>query len=387
MKIMLYFWEQEISNEILSVASFLSDFNYQFVLTPLIRVKDKAFYEDSLVQLSNKAKNVSVDPVYLKSANSSFSNLLKLNTVMADFFSIRKVVKRSKPDVIVCFYLSHAYPLVLMKPQLKFSLCTVAMGSDVNLENGLLQKKARKYVYNNSDLIFTRSWLLKEKVEEEHACNAIVNPSSTSTLFFKPFEEKTAMREKWDINPTDKVVLTVCRLDKNKGVDVLLKSIAALATMNITLLVVGEGEEKTALQALSSSLGLGENVVFLGQRNKQELLELYNLSDVFALASYSEGLPRVLLEAMACGCVPVATNVGSVGSLISDGITGFIIEPGSEAELREAIIKVFSMSTEHLQTMQDNARKVVLEGFDSRRVWGSMIEKIDACFSETVVTC
>ena len=300
MKIMFFCWAHEIEIELRYATKYLSQIQQQFVFAPLIRLEDKPKYEEIILKLSESDGNITIAPVYLKSPDSKFSNLLNPNIFIRDFLSISKVIKRSKPDVIVCFYISHAYPLALLKRRFKFSLCTVAMGSDVNLENSRIQKMARKFIYRNCDLIFARSWKLKEKIEEEHDCNVIVNPSSTDTSFFKPLDSKAELREKWNINSNEHVILTVCRLDKNKAVDVLLKAISTLKNNNVRVLVAGDGVERKALEELSSTLGLQKKVTFLGSKNRSELLELYNLSDVFTLSSYAEGLPRVVLDVVVC---------------------------------------------------------------------------------------
>ena len=378
MKIMLFCWAQEIPNEILHVAKYFSEFEHQFILTPLIRFKDKIIYSEDLLKLSGTSENVTVAPVYLKSPNSNFSNLLNPKMLISDFLSIRKVIKYSKPDVIVCFYISHAYPLALLKKFFNFSLCAVAMGSDVNLDNGFLQKIFKKFVYRNSDLIFARSWKLKDKIEEEHNCNVIVNPSSIDTSFFKPLDSKARLKEKWHIDANAKIILTVSRLDKNKAVDVLLKSLGNSKKGNIRVLVVGEGEERKTLEELSYALGLQQQVTFMGLRSKIELLELYNIADLFVLSSYSEGLPRVLLEAMACGCISVATDVGSVNAVVVNGRNGFTIEPGNYLQLSEKAEIVLSMSEKQLRLMQTRARQSVVDNFESKKVWQSMIDSIIA---------
>jgi glycosyltransferase involved in cell wall biosynthesis len=376
MKIMLFCWAQEIPNEIINVAKYLLEFQHQFILTPLIRSKDKATYGETLSKLAGTGKNIVVAPVYLKSPNSNFSNLLNPNVLFRDFLSIQKVIKNTKPDVIVCFYLLHAYPLAFLKKLSYFSLCPVAMGSDVNLDNGFFQKLAKNFIYRNSDLIFARSWTLKDKIKEEHNCNVIVNPSSTDTSFFKPLNSKAKLKEKWGINPNCKVILTVCRLDKNKGVDIVLKSIGKFEYKNVKLLVVGDGVEREALEKLSYALELNEKVGFMGLRDKMELLEFYNLSDVFVLASYAEGLPRVLLEAMACGCVPVVTNVGSVSAVVADGDTGFTIESGNYLELAEKAKKVLLMPEDQLRLMQIRGRQSVIVNFDTKKMWQSMLDSL-----------
>jgi glycosyltransferase involved in cell wall biosynthesis len=376
MKIMIFCWEQEISNEILQVAKFFENFNQDFILSPLIRIKDKPDYQEALSKLSKIAKNITVAPIYLKSANSHFSNLLNPNIFLNDFLSIQKVIKTTKPNVVICFYISHAYPLMLLTFFDNFSLCTVAMGSDVYLDNSCFQRAARKFVYQKSIAIFARSRKLKEKINEEYPGEVIVNPSSTDTSFFRPLVNKSILKAKWKLNSSDKVILTVCRLDKNKGVDVLLRALKLLDSNHFKLIIVGDGVEKPALKALSSSLGLVDKVSFMGVRSKTELLELYNLADVFALASYSEGLPRVLLEAMACQCIPITTDVGSVGDVVANNRNGFLTNAGCVDELKDKIELAFSLPEKQVALIKTAARQNVVEKFDSQKIWKEMIDKL-----------
>jgi glycosyltransferase involved in cell wall biosynthesis len=254
------------------------------------------------------------------------------------------------------------------------------MGSDVNLDTSFLQKIARKVAYESSDLIFARSWKLKDRIEEEHKCAVIVNPSSTDISFFRPLDAKAELRKKWGINETDHVVLTVCRLDKNKAVDILLKAIHLADQENLRLLVVGNGVEREALKEQAASLGISSKVAFLGPRNRDELLELYNLSDLFALASYAEGLPRVVIEAMACGCIPVATSVGSVPAVVKNGFNGFLVAPGNYEELAGKIMEATAYPAEKIALMQRRACSTVADEFDSRKTTKQMIDSINALF-------
>jgi glycosyltransferase involved in cell wall biosynthesis len=176
------------------------------------------------------------------------------------------------------------------------------------------------------------------------------------------------------------VILTVCRLDKNKGVDVLIKSLGMLNSNDVNLLIVGEGVEQKALKELSSALGVQKNVTFLGFRNRKELLELYNLADLFALASYSEGLPRVLIEAMACGCVPIATSVGDVAAVVVDGFNGFTVNPGDYEKFAERIKEILSLSEEKIKLIQSRARRTVTDDFDSRKVIKKMVDSINSLY-------
>jgi glycosyltransferase involved in cell wall biosynthesis len=101
------------------------------------------------------------------------------------------------------------------------------------------------------------------------------------------------------------------------------------------LWVAGEGGEVARLRALAAELGAGERVRLSGYHS--DLRQLYEALDVFALSSHREGLPNVLLEAMALEVPVVATRVAGVPSLLRDGENGLLVEPGDEEGLARAI--------------------------------------------------
>jgi glycosyltransferase involved in cell wall biosynthesis len=367
--------------ELLHLVKHLARYPEHFVIAPLVPFKDRMNYEEPMSEIGNVSRNITVAPVCLRSPDSRFTNLLNPNILLRDFISIFKVVTRSKPDVIVCFYLLHAYPLILLKKLRKFSLCVVAMGSDVLLENSLAQRLAKKSVYRNCDLIFARSWKLKESIEKECGSRVTVIPSAADVSFFRPLDSRKELRRKWRVKPSSHVILTVCRLDKNKGVDILIRSLRVLNSNDVDLLIAGDGAELEALEELSSTLGIRKNVTFLGFRKREELLELYNLADAFALASYSEGLPRVLIEAMACECIPIVTDVGDAAAVVKDGLNGFLVDPGDYQKFAERIKEILALSENKKEFIRNKARRAVMNDFDSVKLTERMIDSIHALYS------
>lgn len=381
MKIMLLCVTDQLRVEIVRLAPYLAQLPHNFTLSPFVRSRDRETYNSAVSQLNHANKNISTDPVYLKSSNMSFINILNPSVLFNDFRSIFNIIKRVKPDVVVCYYVLHAYPLVVLKKIFKFSLCVVAMGSDINLDNSPLQRLIKKLILRNSDLIFAYSWTLKDKIEKEYDRSTIVIPSSTDPSFFRPLGSKTQLRLKWGIQPEKRVILNVSRFHKLKTVDLIIRSLPKLDSKDVDLLLVGDGGERKSLEQLSISLGLQKRVTFLGFRNRKELLELYNIADVFAMVSYSEGLPRVLIEAMACGCIPIVTKVGSMPAVVSDGFNGFVINPGDLEKFVERVDEVFSFSEEKRKLMQTRAREAVEADFDSRKLIKSMVDKISDLYS------
>jgi glycosyltransferase involved in cell wall biosynthesis len=385
MKVMLFIWGQEMKVNVARWAPIIPQLPQEFIITPFIRSTEKTKYNEIISKLQQNYKKISIFPVYLKSPDSRFRNLLNPYIMLNDFSSIFRILLRSRPDVIVCFNLTHAYPLVILKRILKFLLFGYAMGDDVNVTLGLFHRVAKQFVYRECDMIFAVAHDLKKKIEKVQSCNVAVIPHGVDPEFFKPLNSKAVLRQKWGIKPEDIVVLTVCRLDKNKGVDVLIKALRILDSNKASdrafkLLISGEGAERKALEELSSALGVLGNVTFLGFRDTEELLELYNLADLFALASYSEGLPKALLEAMACGCIPIVTAVGDVETVVVDGFNGYTVNPRGPEEFSEKIRKWMSHSADELKLMQSRARQAITDDFDTRKQIKTMTDIIDTVY-------
>ena len=139
------------------------------------------------------------------------------------------------------------------------------------------------------------------------------------------------------LSPGRLVVGAVGRLSEEKGFDVLLRAVEDLVRdgLDVHLLIAGEGDDRPRLEALVRELGLGGRVGLLGYRSDTSLL--YQAMDVFALSSYREGLPNVVLEAMALEVPVAATRVAGVPRLIEDGDNGLLVEPGDRAGLAKAL--------------------------------------------------
>lgn len=126
------------------------------------------------------------------------------------------------------------------------------------------------------------------------------------------------------------VWLTVGNLVELKGTHLVVEALAAVP--DATLLIVGDGPQAPRLRALVARLGLGARVRFLGTVKHDDLCAYYNAADVMMLASSREGMPNVVLEAMACGTPVVATAVGGTPELIRAPECGQLMgEPSARA--------------------------------------------------------
>jgi glycosyltransferase involved in cell wall biosynthesis len=138
--------------------------------------------------------------------------------------------------------------------------------------------------------------------------------------------------------PADAFVLgVVARLSPQKAHGVLLRAVATLAPTRpgLRLVVVGDGEERAALEALAAELGLTDRTLFAGVR--RDVPGLLPAFDVSCLSSVHEGVPLTVLESMAAGLPVVATAVGALSDLVTDGVEGFLVPSGDHLALADRL--------------------------------------------------
>jgi glycosyltransferase involved in cell wall biosynthesis len=111
---------------------------------------------------------------------------------------------------------------------------------------------------------------------------------------------------------------------------VLLEAVAELAKARpeVRLVVAGDGPDRAKLEARAKRLGLAPRVEFRGYQSQAQVRELLRHTDVFAMASFAEGVPVVLMEAMAAGVPVIATRIAGVPELVEDGANGYLVSPG-----------------------------------------------------------
>ncbi len=155
-------------------------------------------------------------------------------------------------------------------------------------------------------------------------------------------EDAAELRTDLRLLPEARVILSVGRLSREKGHRDLIAAFAELLDQmkdsELRLVLVGDGPERANLEQQAREFDLQDQIVFAGHRDDAK--RFYGLASVFALPSYSEGTPNVLLEAMAAGVPVVATRVGGIPELAIDGTNALLVRPSNSSELANALRKV-----------------------------------------------
>jgi glycosyltransferase involved in cell wall biosynthesis len=160
-------------------------------------------------------------------------------------------------------------------------------------------------------------------------------------------------------------VLSVGRLIDLKGHALLLEAMAVARAEGVRarLTIVGDGSTRHALEAHAARLGLVDEVTFAGAVGQDEIAGFYADTDIFCLASFAEGVPVVLMEAMAMEIAVIATRIAGIPELVEDGVSGLVVAPGS-ADRLAAALRTLAYDPALRRAMGRAGRAKVLAEFD-----------------------
>lgn len=190
---------------------------------------------------------------------------------------------------------------------------------------------------------------------------------------------KDNKKKELGIDPSSPVIGLGVRLTQQKGITYLLKAMTSIisAFPDITLLIAGQGESESELKNEAKELGVDKNIRFIGPR--MDMPEILKILDLYVLPSIFEGLPMVLLEAMAAGCPIVATDVGGNSMAVIDGKTGVLVETKRPQLLADAIIRLLNDPE-----LRDEYAKNAYERFKAEFTVATMTTRYENLYSEAL---
>ncbi|MFA5145950.1 MAG: glycosyltransferase [Candidatus Omnitrophota bacterium] len=214
-----------------------------------------------------------------------------------------------------------------------------------------------------------RSGINSKKIEVVY--NAI------ETERFDTGANKEKMRGELSIRQDEFVIGNIARFYENKDHQTLLRAFKLVLEKipNVYLLLIGDGPLKYKIESFAGELKIPARIKFLG--NRRDIPQLLKMMDLFVLSSKREGLPIVLLEAMASGLPIVATDVDGNGELVLHEETGFVVPPADPKELSAAIL--------NLLTDRSKAKRMAARGKERVKnhfTFNSMVEKYEKIYEE-----
>ena len=199
-------------------------------------------------------------------------------------------------------------------------------------------------------------------------------PTSVDTELFSPQQNLKLLKRKYNLQ--DKMTYFVCvgRLARVKGIDFLIDSLQYFHKQfgTATLLLIGEGEKREALEKYVHKKNLEQFVRFFGNRLPEEVSDIVNCADLCVIGSTFEGFSCAMVEQIACGKPLVSTDVSGASEIIEEGVNGFIVKDRYPAAFALAMNKALN-----LQGAGERSRKIALNKYSENVVWNTFVNLME----------
>jgi colanic acid/amylovoran biosynthesis glycosyltransferase len=193
-------------------------------------------------------------------------------------------------------------------------------------------------------------WRLDLKIQEARFVICISHYCRSQAMFFSPMAQWDKLKivhcgvdpHRYPVithRPNSKQILYIGRLSAAKGVPILLQALAKVVVTHpdATLTIVGDGPDRQTLETLARELEITSYLKFVGYQSQDAVCNYLQNSDVFILPSFAEGLPVVLMEALATGVPVIATAIAAVSELVENGLNGYVVPPGAVEPLAQRL--------------------------------------------------
>jgi glycosyltransferase involved in cell wall biosynthesis len=292
------------------------------------------------------------------------------------FLEVAKIFRREKIDII---HTHNTHPLI----DGVMASCLSKVKTIVHTDHARQFPDKKRYMFAemcSSLLVYkvvgvsdhTVNSLRKyEKIPSKKLCT-ILNGIDGCKYVFKI--DKIKKRHELGIKNNGPIIGLCVRITEQKGIEYLLQAMIDIIRVypQISLVIGGDGVLLYRLKEMAKRLGIDQNVFFIGFR--LDIPDLLKLFDLYVLPSLWEGLPMVLLEAMAAGCPIVATNVGGNHQAVVNKYNGILVEPRNPRSLADAIL--FLLSQPETRKAYANNGQMLFKKFFSAEVMAKRYENL-----------
>ncbi|MCX7796203.1 MAG: glycosyltransferase family 4 protein [bacterium] len=331
-------------------------------------------YLDELIVVSDIVDSTSQDFKIYKAWTMKIPKLYGITKIISYCYSVFKY--RKMVDVIYVRTFSPPetaalwFGKKLLKKKSVILLPSTWFFEPSSLKNNIYKWILRRAVYAADRVILYTPLMLNEikkyfpKLSEE---KILYLHNAVNILRFSPGEPDDKVLKMYLKHQFRYLLLYVGRISRKKGIVDLVKAFEIVNSEEPggILALAGREEEKYAekVRELIKDLGLVDSVIFLGPIPNQDVINLMRACTIFVYSSIGgEGIPRAILESMACGKPVVATKVSGIPEAVKDGETGLTVEVGNHTSFAEKVLRL--LRDEALRkTLGENARKLVEKEF------------------------
>jgi len=312
-------------------------------------------------------------------------SLKRSDGILALMANLSKIFKELKPDVVHVQYIAPGLiPIIAARLSgVKRVFATVHQpGRPYGWKSKLLIRIAAQLCdafFCNSKSV-EKSWfgdcqiLDPEKIDVMRKHFTIYNGVDSDRIEgIVKQTDKEGLKESLNIKDK-KVVGVIGRLREEKGQFILLESIKKVVEEmpDAALLVVGDGADRAYLEQAAVELGVNDHVIWLGQKDPDEVFALYGVIDLVVVPSLFEGFGLTAAEAMTAGKPVVASNVDGLREVIQDGISGLLVPPGNSKALGQAILELLANPAK-AASMGERGKKIVETEFSLCRFQSAIL--------------
>lgn len=270
-----------------------------------------------------------------------------------------------RPDIFLSFVKSSINSLRIL------STVRSELYNDLKFEHGsviaALSTRAWVWAFSRFDAVVPHSLAIKAALSSYG-----VRPSQMQCIYngvdtvrYKPpsVEERTAARARLAISDDTVVIGHVGHITKLKGVEYIVEALAQLPRdSNIKFISVGVGDQMESLESRARALGISDKIIWAGKQN--DVLPYLYAMDIFTLPSWTEGLPRALMEACATGLPAIVSDIQGCREVVVNGGNGLCVTPGNAYEMSIALMRLIS-SQELRRSMGESSRIKIEQTFSA----------------------
>src|SRR5574341_952320 len=270
---------------------------------------------------------------------------------------IKKISEKLEPNIISAHFVPN-YGWIGARLN-KRPLVVTSWGSDIliSARKSFWHKKRAQYILKRADLVtsdsnYLSSEIIKLKIQEN---KILTYPMGVSAEFICVHQTKTLQ------NKNNFKTISIRQLEPIYNLSLLIQAIPYClkkTDKQIEFLIGGEGSEKASLVKLANNLNLKDKVRFLGKVSQDELLQIFQTADIYISTSLSDSSSVSLLEAMACGLVPIVTDIPGNREWIKDGENGYLVPVDRPEVLAEKIVEVVENFEKYEDWLEKNSELV-----------------------------
>ena len=287
-------------------------------------------------------------------------------------WNMLRFVRNNKPDVVMVHGFVFPFQLLFLRLFISRRCKIIIQHHAERPFKNVIKRWLQILAYTNADAyLFSSKWLARQYrnagvIRDKHQVHEVMEGSS---LFKKKYREVARSLLNMNDGP---VFLWVGRLDANKDPLTVLKAFKQYQENGGQFqlyMIYGTNELEAEARKFTESCALSVQVHFVGAVPHQELENWFSAADYFVAASYYEGSGIALCEAMACGCIPVVSNIASFEKMTNHGSCGVLFEPGNADDLYEKLLILSESDT-------DTMSHAVLEQFHNELSFDAIGHKI-----------